>query len=65
MPAKYCFTFADRSQSGSNSAYGALLRSEINKQFENNALKLSEPCNLVGCSNNLDILPDERLDISP
>jgi len=53
--AKYCFTMVDLGQYGSNNDSGVLLRSEINKRFQDGSLKIPEPSTLEGCK--FDPLP--------
>jgi len=53
--ANYCFSMVDIGQYGSNNDSGVLLRSEINKRFENESLNLPEPSTLEGC--RFDPLP--------
>ena len=53
--AKDCFTMIDLGQYGSNNGSGVLLRSEINRKFQNGSLNLPEPTTLDGC--NFDPLP--------
>ena len=53
--ANYGFTMIDIGEYGSNNDSGVLLRSEINRKFENGSVNLAQPSTLEGCK--LDPLP--------